>query len=168
MSLFRGRTVAILAFTLFVATAGFGRQAAWADSPSAAIAEALLSAWNAKDADKAASLLADDVVYVDVTVGEPQKGRAAARDNVIKVFMTAAPDLKWVMKGKPIVNGDGVAFEWNFSGTNTGAWGPDDPATNKAFSFDGVTFIRVKNGKITYQGDYYDGYGFQKQLGWIE
>jgi hypothetical protein len=28
-----------------------------------------------------------------VTVGEPQKGRDAARDKVIKLFVTAAPDL---------------------------------------------------------------------------
>ena len=33
---------------------------------------------------------------------------------------------------------------------------------------DGVTFLRVKDDKITYQGDYYDGYAFHKQLGWIE
>jgi ketosteroid isomerase-like protein len=31
-----------------------------------------------------------------------------------------------------------------------------------------VTFLRVKDGKITYRGDYYDGYAFQKQLGWIQ
>lgn len=167
MSLFREQTVAILAFTFFVTTAGLSASA-WASQSPATIVNALLSAWNAKDADKAAALMADDVVYFDVTVGKSQKGRDAARDNVIKMFMRAAPDLKWVMKGKPIVDGNGVAFEWNFSGTNTGAWGPDDPATNKRFSFDGVTFIRVKNGKITYQGDYYDGYSFQKQLGWIK
>ena len=103
-----------------------------------------------------------------MTVGEPQKGREAARDNVIKVFITAVPDLKWEMKSNPIVSADGVAFQWTFSGTNTGAWGPDTPATNKSFSFDGVTFMRIKDGKIVYQGDYYDGYGFQKQLGWIQ
>jgi hypothetical protein len=28
--------------------------------------------------------------------------------------------------------------------------------------------MRVENGKITYQGDYYDSLGFQKQLGWIQ
>ena len=144
------------------------------DTPRAAgmspaeVAKGYLAAWNAKDADKAASFFADDVEYLDVTVGEPQKGRDAARDNVIKVFMTAAPDLKWEMKGEPIVSEDGVAFQWTFSGNNTGAWGPDTPATNKPFSFDGVTFLRVKDGKIVYQGDYYDGYGFQKQLGWIQ
>ena len=34
--------------------------------------------------------------------------------------------------------------------------------------FNGVTFMRVENGKIVYQGDWYDGLGFQKQLGWIQ
>mgnify|MGYP003694797911 CR=1 FL=1 len=46
--------------------------------------------------------------------------------------------------------------------------GRTPPATGKPFSFNGVTFMRVENGKIVYQGDYYDGLGFQKQLGWIQ
>ena len=132
------------------------------------VAKAYVAAWNEKNAEKASSYFADNGEYLDVTVGQPQKGREAARDNVIKVFMTAVPDLKWEMKSDPIVSNDGVAFRWTFSGTNTGAWGPDTPATNKSFSFDGVTFMRIKDGKIVYQGDYYDGYGFQKQLGWIQ
>ena len=92
----------------------------------------------------------------------------AARDKVIKLFVTAAPDLTWKMKGEPLETANGVAFEWTFAGNNTGAWGPDTPATNKPFNFNGVTFIRVEDGKIVYQGDYYDGLGFQKQLGWIQ
>ena len=138
------------------------------DSGAADVAKSYVAAWNEKDADKAAGFFADDVEYLDVTVGEPQKGRDAARDNVIKVFIGAVPDVKWEIKGEPISSADGVAFQWTFSGTNTGAWGPDTPATNKSFSIDGVTLMRVKDGKITYQGDYYDGYGFQKQLGWIQ
>ena len=97
------------------------------------VAEAYLAAWNAHDADAAAALMADDVTYLDVTVGEPQKGRDAARDKVIKLFVTAAPDLTWKMRSDA-----------------------------------GVTFIRVENGKIVSQSDYYDGLGFQKQLGWIQ
>jgi steroid delta-isomerase-like uncharacterized protein len=112
--------------------------------------------------------MADDVTYLDATVGEPQKGREAARDKVIKLFVTAAPDLTWKMTSEPIESANGIAYEWTFAGTNTGAWGPDSPATNKSFSFNGVTFMRVENGKITYQGDYYDSLGFQKQLGWIQ
>ncbi|SFQ18586.1 ester cyclase [Pseudomonas borbori] len=131
-----------------------------------AIVDGYMAAWNAHDAEQAATFLAEDAVYFDATVGTPQNGKAAARDNVIKVFITAVPDLTWKMTSAPIVGADGIAFQWKFSGTNSGAWGPDTPATGKPLSFEGVSFIRIKDGKIAYQGDYYDALGFNKQLGW--
>ncbi|MCY1296665.1 hypothetical protein D9M70_460630 [compost metagenome] len=131
-----------------------------------AIVDGYMAAWNAHDVDKAAGFLAEDAVYFDATVGTPQEGRAAARDNVIKVFITAVPDLTWKMTSEPIVSADGIAFQWEFAGTNSGAWSAETPATNKPLKFEGVSFVRVKNGKITYQGDYYDALGFNKQLGW--
>lgn len=131
-----------------------------------AIVDGYMAAWNAHDADKAASFLAEDAVYFDATVGTPQNGKAAARDNVIKVFINAVPDLSWKMTSEPIVSADGIAFQWVFSGTNSGAWGADTPATDKPLSFEGVSFVRIKDGKIVYQGDYYDALGFNKQLGW--
>ncbi len=139
-----------------------------ADMEPRAVAEALLAAWNAHDPAKVSSLMADDVSYLDMTVGEPVVGRDEVIDAVVKLFMTAAPDLSWQMKGEPIVAPDAIAFEWHFSGTNTGDWGPDAPATGKDFAFDGMTLIRVRDGKIASQADYYDGLGFQRQLGWIE
>jgi steroid delta-isomerase-like uncharacterized protein len=160
----RYRVWVIGAFLAVAATAS----AFAADMTPRQVADAYLAAWNAHDADAAAALMADDVTYLDVTAGEPQKGRDAAREKVIKLFVMAAPDLTWKMRGEPIESADGIAFEWTFGGTNTGAWGPDTPATGKPFSFDGVTFMRVKNGKIVTQSDYYDGLGFQKQLGWIQ
>jgi steroid delta-isomerase-like uncharacterized protein len=157
---------AVLAAAMMIAALVTGIASA-AEMSAAEVAEGYLAAWNAKDVEKAASFYADDVEYFDVTVGEAHKGSDAARE-VVQTFVTAAPDLKWEMKGEPIVSEDGIAFQWTFSGTNTGAFGPELPATNKPFSFDGVTFMRVKDGKITYQGDYYDGYGFGKQLGWYQ
>jgi steroid delta-isomerase-like uncharacterized protein len=139
-----------------------------ADMTPRQVADAYMAAWNAHDPEAAAALMADDVTYLDATVGEPQKGREAARDKVIKLFVTAAPDLTWKMTSEPIESANGIAHEWTFAGTNTGAWGPDTPATGKSFSFNGETFMRVENGKIVYQGDYYDSLGFQKQLGWIQ
>jgi steroid delta-isomerase-like uncharacterized protein len=139
-----------------------------ADMTPRQVADAYMAAWNAHDPEAAAALMADDVTYLDATVGEPQKGREAARDKVIKLFVTAAPDLTWKMTSEPIESANGIAYEWTFAGTNTGAWGPDTLATGKSFSFNGETFMRVENGKIVYQGDYYDSLGFQKQLGWIQ
>ena len=84
----------------------------------------------------------------------------------IGLFVGAVPDLTWKMTSAPIVSPDGIAFQWEFAGTNTGAWSAETPATGKPLKFEGVSFVRVKDGKIVYQGDYYDALGFNKQLGW--
>ena len=85
----------------------------------------------------------------------------------MRVFIGAVPDLKWEMTSQPIVGKDGnIAFQWKFTGRNTGAWGADTPATGKSLSFEGVSFIRMQGDKIVYQGDYYDALNFNKQLGW--
>ncbi|WP_338052964.1 SgcJ/EcaC family oxidoreductase [Pseudomonas rhizoryzae] len=127
---------------------------------------AYMAAWNEHDAEKAASFFAEDGEFLDSSVGTPQKGRDAARDNVIKVFMTAVPDLRWQLVGTPVVQGDSVAFEWQFDGKNTGPWSAELPATNKPLKFNGVSLIRLKGGKIVSQHDYYDALGFNRQLGW--
>jgi len=151
-----------IAFITLGALAGLAQAA----DDAKAIVEGYMAAWNAHDADQAGEFLAEDAEYLDVTVGTAQKGRAAARDNVIKVFVGAIPDLKWEMTGAPIVSADGIAFQWVFSGTNSGAWSAETPATGKPVKFEGVSFIRIRDGKISYQGDYYDALGFNKQLGW--
>ncbi|WP_375737558.1 ester cyclase [Pseudomonas boanensis] len=155
-------TLRNFSFILLCGLAGLAQAA----DDAKTIVDGYMAAWNAHDVDKAATFLTEDAVYFDATVGTPQKGRAAARDNVIKVFITAVPDLTWKMTSEPIVSADGIAFQWEFSGTNSGAWSAETPATNKPLKFEGVSFVRIKDGKIAYQGDYYDALGFNKQLGW--
>ena len=145
-------------------------QAAPATAPApgtgaVALVDAYMAAWNAHDAAKAASFMTDNVEYYDASTPAPQKGRANAQQNVIQAFMTAAPDCVWKRTGLPVVGNEGIAFQWTFKGTNTGPWSDGTKATGKAFAFNGVTLIRTRGGKIAYQGDYYDAYGFFKQLG---
>ncbi len=159
-------TVAILCLAMFRAQAAHGR-----DKGAAAVAvvDAYMAAWNSHDSSKVERFFSDDVVYFDTTVGTPQKGREAVRRNVVEVFMKAAPDLTWTRDAKePIVGPEGIAFEWSFKGKNTGAWDAKTPATDRPFEFKGVSFMRIKDGRIAYQGDYYDALSFQKQLGWIK
>jgi steroid delta-isomerase-like uncharacterized protein len=130
-----------------------------------AVVERYMAAWNAHDAAKAASYMTDDVEYYDASTPAPQKGRDNARKNVIQAFLTAAPDCVWTRTGAPVIGKDGIAFQWTFKGTNTGPWSDGTKATGKPFSFNGLTLIRLRGGKIAYQGDYYDAYGFFKQLG---
>jgi steroid delta-isomerase-like uncharacterized protein len=158
--------------TLLIAAAGIaGLMLAPAIADEAAnvtVVKDYLAAWNAHDAAKAAASFADDVVYYDASVGEPVEGKAAATTEVLESFINAAPDLKWEMTGDPIAQGDMVAFQWKFSGNNTGAWADGTEAANKPFEFVGATVISVKDGLIKTQSDYYDALGFYEQLGWIE
>ncbi|PNY78779.1 polyketide cyclase [Pseudomonas fluorescens] len=125
-----------------------------------------MKAWNAHDANGVAKYFDDNVEFLDASVGTPQVGRENAKTQVIEVFMNAVPDLQWKMLGEPIVNGENISFEWEFNGKNTGAWGINTPATQRPLAFKGVSFIRLKDGKILTQHDYYDALGFNKQLGW--
>ncbi len=129
------------------------------------VVKAYVAAWNAHDAGKAASYFADDVSYYDASVGKPVTGKDAAKTGVIDNFLNAAPDAVWTMKGDPIAAGDKVSFEWEFSGTNSGAWADGTAATGKSFKFTGASVFTVKDGKIAAQNDYYDALGFYKQLG---
>ena len=146
-------------------TAGAVSQASWAADSADAIVQAYLAAWNAHDSAKAAGFFADNVVYYDASVGKPIEGRDAAKTGVIDNFLTAVPDAVWTMKGAPVVEGDRVAFEWEFAGNNTGPWGDGTAATGKHFSFTGASVFSIKDGKIVSQSDYYDALGFYKQLG---
>ena len=138
---------------------------AFAQDTPQAVVEAYLAAWNAHDSAKAAEHFAADVVYYDSSVGKPAEGKEIAKTGVIDNFLNAVPDVAWKMKGAPVVQDDKVAFEWEFSGTNTGDWADGTKASGKKFSFTGVSVFEVKDGKITKQSDYYDALGFYKQLG---
>ena len=130
------------------------------------VVDAYIAAWNAHDAARAAGAFAENVEYYDASVGTPVVGRAAAQEQVIQAFLTAAPDCIWIRDTTPpVVGTDAIAFQWTFSGTNTGPWSDGTKATGKRFSFKGLTLIRLDGEKIVYQGDYYDAYGLYKQVG---
>jgi steroid delta-isomerase-like uncharacterized protein len=138
---------------------------AFAQDAARDVVEDYLAAWNAHDSAKAAAFFADDVSYFDASVGEPIVGAEAAKTGVIDNFLNAAPDAVWTMKGAPVVEGERVAFEWEFTDTNTGAWGDGTAATDKPFTITGASIFTVLDGKITAQNDYYDALGFYTQLG---
>ena len=140
---------------------------AFASDMAGNVVKDYLAAWNAHDIAKAGSFFADDVTYYDASVGTPVTGKDAATTSVVASFINAVPDCKWEMLGDPIVDGDNVAFQWRFSGTNSGAWGDGTAASGKSFTFTGATVIGVRDSKIATQSDYYDALGFFKQLGWM-
>lgn len=130
-----------------------------------ALVERHLAAFNAHDIDGAGAMLHEDVLYLDATFGEAQRGRMAAVDNLISPWVRAMPDLEWVLRGEPIVQGDGIAYEWTLTGTNTGPFMGIE-GKNQKVELQGMSFVRVKDGQIVYKADYYDAATLGKQLGW--
>jgi predicted ester cyclase len=51
------------------------------------------------------------------------------------------------------------------TGTNTGTL-MGIPAKNQKINLKGMSFVRIKDGKIIYKADYYDAATLNKQLGW--
>jgi uncharacterized protein (TIGR02246 family) len=148
-------------------------------SPSAAASKATLdknitaymAAWSAHDPSKAATYLAKNATFLDMTVGTPVKGRENIKNDVIAYFINACPDCKWTRdKTQTLFGKNKISYVWTYKGTNTEPWGTGPTAVqdkDKAFKFSGQTFIQFTDaGKILHEYDYYDGYGFQAQIGW--
>ena len=136
-----------------------------AQANPAQIVHKYMAAWNAHNYNQAALSFDYDVEYFDASVGTAQYGIVTARDNVVKFFIQALPDLQWKMEGKPIVQGDSIAFRWVFTGTNTGIPFECEKPTGKAIELHGVSMINTKGGRIVYQGDFYDAKTLRDQLG---
>lgn len=62
--------------------------------------------------------------------------------------------------------GDKIVKHWNFKGTHTGNFF-GIPATNKEVNVDGVTLVKMKDGKIAQEQDFMDNLEFMQQLGII-
>lgn len=62
--------------------------------------------------------------------------------------------------------GDKLVKHWNFKGTHTGVFF-GIPATGKPVNLDGVTLVRMENGKIAQEQDFFDNLEFSQQLGLI-
>lgn len=66
--------------------------------------------------------------------------------------MTAVPVLRLEREKDVLVQTDNLTWKWSFYGTNTGDWRDGTKATNKSFKINGLTLLKVKNGKIIYPG----------------
>lgn len=61
---------------------------------------------------------------------------------------------------------DKLVKHWNFKGKHTGVFF-GIPATGKEVSIDGVTLVRMEDGRIAEERDFFDNYDFIKQLGLV-
>ena len=123
-------------------------------------------AWNARDGDKVAALMADDVLVFDSLLGNLSNGRGEARSNVVDMYLRAVPDGQWTLRGEPIVSEGGFSYEWTLTGVNMGNWATYLRGKGQKINFKGITIVRTRDGKIVYQANYFDTNALGTQAGW--
>jgi len=80
-----------------------------------------------------------------------------------KNFLTGFSDIKFTMVSVFGQN-DNIVKHWNFKGTHSGDFF-GIPATGKVVDIDGVTLVKMKDGKIDQEQDFMDNMLFMQQLG---
>ncbi|MEO8765405.1 MAG: ester cyclase [Ginsengibacter sp.] len=80
-------------------------------------------------------------------------------------YLTGFSNITFTIK-EVFGQGNKLVKHWNFKGTHTGVFF-GIPATGKPVSLDGVTLVRMENGKIAEERDFFDNLDFMQQLGLI-
>ena len=80
-------------------------------------------------------------------------------------FLTGFSNIVFTMKDV-FGQGDKLVKHWNFKGTHTGLFF-GIPATGKAVDIDGATIVKMSNGKIAEEQDFFDNMDFMMQLGLV-
>jgi steroid delta-isomerase-like uncharacterized protein len=124
------------------------------------IAEQFTQLWTNHDSIKLASLFAKDFIYRDMAFGMESKTREQLI-SFVNGTIKGVPDFK-IVPTTIVANDSIVSIEWKWTGTFVGGWGPDYPGNNKSFNIQGVSVVKIKNGLITRNYDYYDKEPFRK------
>ena len=133
---------------------------------SASIARTFYDAWNERDFDRGANLMADDGEIVIVGSGQHLRGQDGARQ-FSTMWATAFPDGR-VTVDNVVAEGDRVAVEYTGRGTQTGPLdGPAGtvPATGRSVTLQLCDVWELREGKAQTLRTYFDTASLLTQLG---
>ena len=121
--------------------------------------------YNTGDLDGLANSYAEDATLI--TPDGTAQGRAAIREQWGRE-KAAFPD-RTVTEGVIFEQGDTIATEFTWAGTNTGPLvlpdGTELPPTGKRVQTKGMELVRVRDGKIATHHEYWDNMALAGQLG---
>ena len=118
--------------------------------------------WNGGDVAFAREVFAEDYVRHDLRPSEALPG-GAGQEKIATDFRAAFPDLT-MRVDLLVAEGDLVAARWTCRGTNTGAWGGQEP-TGRSVEFCGVNIWRIQDGKVLEIWNHRDDLGLLLQVG---
>jgi steroid delta-isomerase-like uncharacterized protein len=125
-----------------------------------------IALYNAHDLDGLVARYRPDAEFV-VPGAPPARGNAAIKEVWQRQF-ASFPDGKLTVHAM-VAEGNTLAAEYTFTGTNTGPLtlptGPTLPATNKTLSLRGVYVVSVEGDKVKSEHNYWDQAEAFAQLG---
>jgi steroid delta-isomerase-like uncharacterized protein len=127
-----------------------------------ALGAALIAAWNAHDARKVASFFADDYLGEDVALASRLHGPRDVRKLVL-LNALGIPDLHFEVEHS-IAERDALVLIWVMRGTHQGR-AFNIPATGQRIETRGVTWLRLRNGKVIRSLRIWDQAGMLRQFG---
>lgn len=125
-------------------------------SPAAVVRRLVGDVWNAARPQTAYDVVGPDLPGLD-TVGP--EGTLAWHEDRRSSF----PDLAYTVT-RLVAEGEQVAFAWEATGTQHGAFGPVPP-TGRSVHYRGTTFCRVVDGRVVEIASVNDLFGLLQQLG---
>jgi steroid delta-isomerase-like uncharacterized protein len=133
---------------------------------SAAIAREFFEAWNDRDYDRGAALIADDGELIEVATDERYRGSDGLRQEYDK-WAGAFPDGRVEIRNS-FSAGDWAVTESTFRGTNNGTFvgaAGEIPATGRELAFEFCSVTQVRDGRISLLRHYHDNATIMQQLG---
>lgn len=121
--------------------------------------------WNRGNVDLIVDCVGANYVNYDPALPEPVRGIAAMKQTV-QGYLTAFPDLKFVIDEAHAVGAYRTLLRWTASGTQRGEL-MGIPPTGRAGRVTGLTLSRFEGGKIVEDHMNWDTLGLLRQLGVI-
>ena len=126
------------------------------------VAQRWFDAWNSRDPEAIAAVMADDGTYTDPAVPDglgPRETAAYAAG-----LFAAFPDLSFTVEGEGACGEGTVLAEWRMRGANGGSFN-GLPPTGRAVDLPGADVIRVEDDRVRSVGGYFDSAVVPRQLG---
>lgn len=133
------------------------------------IAREFYTAWNERDFERGAALVADDGELLIVGTGERRTGPQGSIE-YSRMWADAFPDGR-VEIMRTIAEGDHVVVLFRGRGTHTGTLrsaAGDIPATGKQVTLDLCDVYEIRGGKVKTNWTYFDSGSLLTQLGLLE
>jgi steroid delta-isomerase-like uncharacterized protein len=130
--------------------------------------QALYDAFNTRNFDRGAELIATEATWVNVAAGQTFQGPEGYKQ-FVQGWAGAFPDSKVVLKKIIVADGYAVA-EFQGQGTHTGPLptpGGPIPPTGKQVDIPFCEVLEIKEGKVTSAHTYFDSATMMRQLGLI-